>query len=341
MSRNYHTKNQDADALFHKPTSPRPTTGVLLANLGTPDAPTTPAVRKYLAEFLSDPRVIEIPMLLWKLILHGIILRVRPKKSAKLYKSVWTEDGSPLLAIGKRQCAAIQQALGENIRVKLGMRYGNPSIASVLREFQQEGIRKIIVLPLYPQYAAPTTGSVFDAVARELMTWRWVPEVQFINSYLDHPLYIESLAQSVKEFIDAEGLPQKIVFSYHGMPKRNLELGDPYYCFCIKTTRLVVEKLGLDKDLFLSTFQSRFGYAEWLQPYTDKTLEELPAAGIKKIAILSPAFSADCLETLEELAEENREIFLHAGGESYHYIPALNDRPDHIAALVDVIRQRL
>jgi ferrochelatase len=337
---NRHAKNQDADALFHKPAA-RPTTGVLLANLGTPDAPTTPAVRKYLAEFLSDPRVIEIPMLLWKLILHGIILRVRPKKSAALYKSVWTEEGSPLLAIGKRQCAAIQQLLGDNIRVKLGMRYGNPAIASMLREFQQEGIRKIIVLPLYPQYAAPTTGSVFDAVARELMTWRWVPEVQFINSYLDHPLYIESLTQSIKEYLDAEGVPQKVIFSYHGMPKRNLDLGDPYYCFCVKTTRLVVEKLGLDNALCMSTFQSRFGYAEWLQPYTDKTLEELPAAGVKKIAILSPAFSADCLETLEELAVENREIFMRAGGESYHYIPALNDRPDHIAALVEVIRQRL
>ena len=338
----YSSLQQPADALFHqKETAPRVTTGVLLVNLGTPDAPTTPSVRTYLAEFLSDPRVIEIPPLAWKLILHGIILRVRPKKSAALYKSIWTDEGSPLLAISQRQLAAIQQALGSDVSVKLGMRYGNPSIASALREFREAGIRRTVVLPLYPQYAAPTTGSVFDAIARELMTWRWVPALDFINGYADNPLYIDSLAQSIKEHIDAQGLPQKILFSYHGMPKRNLDLGDPYYCFCMKTTRLVAEKLGLDKDICLSTFQSRFGYAEWLQPYTDKTLEELPSKGIKNIAIVSPAFSADCLETLEELAEQNREIFLHHGGESYHYIPALNDRPDHINALVDIIRKKL
>lgn len=339
MTRKYHTVNLEADSLFHHRDDAAPTTGVLLVNLGTPDAPTTPAVRKYLAEFLSDPRVIEIPMLVWKLILHGIILRVRPKKSAALYQQVWTEDGSPLLAISKLQAAAIQQQLGESIHVQLGMRYGNPSLASALREFQRKGMRKIVVLPLYPQYAAPTTGSVFDAVARELMTWRWVPELHFINGYFDHPLYVAALARSVKEYIDAQGMPQKIIFSYHGMPKRNLTLGDPYYCFCLKTTRLVVEHLGLDKDLCLSTFQSRFGYAEWLQPYTDKTLEELPKAGVKNIAILSPAFSVDCLETLEELAEENRAIFLQAGGEQYDYIPALNDRADHIEALHSVIKE--
>ena len=315
--------------------------GVLLANLGTPDAPTTPAVRKYLAEFLSDPRVIEIPPLLWKLILHGIILRVRPKKSAALYKSIWSDEGSPLLAISKRQQAALQKKLDASITVKLGMRYGNPTIAKALQDMQAEGIRKIIVLPLYPQYAAPTTGSVFDAVTKELQKWRWVPELHFINSYLDNHLYIEALARSIKEHIDTHGVPQKIIFSYHGMPKRNLDLGDPYYCFCMKTSRLAIESLGLDKDLFLTTFQSRFGYAEWLQPYTDKTLEELPKSGIKNIAILSPAFSADCLETLEELAEQNREIFLHNGGEVYHYIPALNDREDHINALADVINNAL
>lgn len=343
MTRHYAAAHPNPDALFHNPqaVAQAPTTGVLLVNLGTPDAPTTKAVRTYLAEFLSDPRVIEIPQLAWKIILHGIILRVRPKKSAKLYQSVWTDEGSPLLAISKRQHIAVQQQLGDNISVKLGMRYGNPSIASALREFQQEGIRKIIVLPLYPQYAAPTTGSVFDAVARELMTWRWVPELQFINSYFEHPLYVESLAASVQEYLDTHPMPQKILFSYHGMPKRNLEMGDPYYCFCMKTTRLVVEQLGLEKDFCIATFQSRFGYAEWLQPYTDETLKALPQAGVKEVAIISPAFSADCLETLEELAVENRDIFLQAGGESYDYIPALNDRTDHIAALVAVIRERL
>ncbi len=265
------------------------------------------------------------------------------KKMEKEGTSWYRKGGSDLLEVlySPEVIKFIQQELGRDVSVKLGMRYGNPSIASALREFREAGIRRIIVLPLYPQYAAPTTGSVFDAIARELMTWRWVPSVDFINGYTDNPLYIDSLAQSIKEHIDAQGLPQKILFSYHGMPKRNLELGDPYYCFCMKTTRLVAEKLGLDKDVCLSTFQSRFGYAEWLQPYTDKTLEALPAQGIKQIAIVSPAFSADCLETLEELAEQNREIFLHHGGEAYHYIPALNDRPDHISALVNIIRQKL
>lgn len=317
------------------------TTGLLLVNLGTPDAPTSPAVRRYLAEFLADPRVIEIPPFLWKLILHGIILRVRPKKSAALYQSVWQDEGSPLLVISRQQQAAVQQELGDNVRVKLGMRYGNPSIAGALREFQDEGIDRIIIFPLYPQYAAPTTGTVFDAVARELMTWRRVPALTFIDGYFDNSFYLAALSNSIREHIDQHGVPQKIIFSYHGMPKRNYDLGDPYYDFCTRTTALVAEQLGLDADICLSTFQSRFGYAEWLQPYTDKTLESLPASGIKNIAILSPAFSADCLETLEELAVENREIFMHAGGESYHYIPALNDRADHIHALAEVVKQSL
>lgn len=329
-----------ADNLFHK-APPSRSTGVLLVNLGTPDEPTTPAVRRYLAEFLSDPRVIEIPRFIWKLILHGIILRVRPKKSAALYQSIWTPEGSPLLAISKRQQQAIQESLGSDVTVKLAMRYGNPSIAQGLRELKEQGVRRILVLPLYPQYAAPTSGSVFDAVAKELMRWRWVPEVDFVNGYCDKPLYIEAIAQSLAEYIGTKGLPQKILFSYHGMPKRNLEQGDPYYCFCMKTTRLVAERLKLTEDQYISCFQSRFGYAEWLKPYTDKTLASLPKQGIKRIAILAPAFSADCLETLEELAEQNRELFLHKGGETYDYIPALNDRPDHIRALVAIIRERL
>lgn len=340
MISKFRTLSANADSPFHDNVAPAPA-GVLLANLGTPDAPTTAAVRSYLAEFLADPRVVEIPPLLWKLILHGIILRVRPKKSAALYQSIWTDEGSPLLAISKQQLKAVQMQLGEDISVKLGMRYGNPSIAKALREFQDAGVRRIIVLPLYPQYAAPTTGSVFDAVACELMTWRWVPELRFISGYFDSPLYIDALARSIQEHIAEHGMPQRIIFSYHGMPKRNLTLGDPYYGFCLKTTHMVTEKLGLDKDICLSTFQSRFGYAEWLQPYTDKTLEELPKSGIKHIAILSPAFSADCLETLEELAVQNRDIFLGAGGETYQYIPALNDRADHIAALAAIIRERL
>ncbi len=335
----YRALNYDIDPIFHAANKPQPKVGVLLANLGTPDAPTTPALRRYLAEFLADPRVIEIPRVIWLLILHGIILRVRPRKSAALYKSVWTSEGSPLLAISKQQQAAIQTELGDGYSVKLGMRYGNPSIASALRELQQEGVRKIIVLPLYPQYAGPTTGSTFDAVATELKNWRWVPELHFINNYCDYPPYVEALANSVREHIEQHGLPQKIIFSYHGMPKRYLTSGDPYFCLCQKTTRLVQEKLGLDKNICLTSFQSRFGREEWLKPYTDETLEQLPKDGIKNIAILSPAFSADCLETLEELAVENRHAFLEAGGEKYAYIAALNDRPDHIRALAALLKQ--
>ncbi|WP_049631070.1 ferrochelatase [Cellvibrio sp. pealriver] len=337
MSR-FSALNYDIDPVFHAANRPAPRVGVLLANLGTPDEPTAPALRRYLAEFLSDPRVIEVPRLIWMMVLHGIILRIRPRKSAALYKSVWTSEGSPLLAISKQQQAAIQQQLGDGYSVKLGMRYGNPSIAGALRELQKEGVRKIIVLPLYPQYAGPTTGSTFDAVATELKNWRWVPELHFINNYCDHPLYVEALANSVREHIEKNGLPQKIIFSYHGMPKRYLTAGDPYFCLCQKTTRLVQEKLGLDKSICLTSFQSRFGREEWLKPYTDETLEQLPKDGIKHIAIISPAFSADCLETLEELAVENRHAFIAAGGEKYDYIAALNDRADHIAALVNVLK---
>lgn len=341
MKNQYRTQSNNIDSLFHQAQPDAVKTGVLITNLGTPDAPTAPALRRYLAEFLSDPRVIEIPKLVWQGILHGIILRVRPKKSAEKYKTVWTEKGSPLLTISKQQAAAIQQQLGSSVCVKLGMRYGNPSIASALREFQTLGIRNIIVLPLYPQYASPTTGSTFDAIANELKTWRWVPELHFINNYCDNPLYIDALANSIREHITAHGKPQKIVFSYHGMPKRNLDLGDPYFCFCQKTTRLIQEKLGLEKDDFITTFQSRFGYAEWLKPYTDETLQQLAKDGTHHVAIISPAFSADCLETLEELAVENRDIFMAAGGKTYHYIPALNDREDHILGLTAIIRDYL
>ncbi len=339
MKNNYRSITTGIDPLFHQ--SQPATTGVLLVNLGTPDAPTASALRRYLGEFLADSRVIEIPKIIWMLILHGIILRVRPKKSAAKYQTVWTPEGSPLLVISQRQSAAIQAQLGDTAQVKLGMRYGNPSIQKALREFQKSGVRKIIVLPLYPQYAAATTGSTFDAVTRELQQWRFVPELHFINNYCDQPLFIDALAKSIQEDFDQHGKPEKLLLSYHGMPKRNLELGDPYFCFCQKTTRLVAEKLGLTKDDYITTFQSRFGYAEWLQPYTDATLAELAEKGIKNVAIVSPAFSADCLETLEELAVESREIFMHAGGTDYRYIPALNDRSDHINALTTIIREQI
>lgn len=320
-------------------------TGVLLTNLGTPDSPTPGALRRYLREFLSDPRVVEIPRLIWWFILHGIILRVRPKKSAKLYKSIWTEQGSPLMVISQQQKRKVEQILtekyGDKVLVDVAMRYGSPAIATALDNFQAQGVDNIIVLPLYPQYAGPTTGATFDAVFNKIKTWRWIPSIHFQSGYHDHPLYIAALADSINEHIQVNGKPDKLVFSYHGMPKYFLEQGDPYYCFSHKTTRLVVEALGFTKDDYVMTFQSRFGKAEWLKPYTDETLATLALDGHKHVAIISPAFSADCLETLEELVHENKDIFLGAGGEQYHYIPALNDNDQHIAAMIDLIEPHI
>lgn len=320
-------------------------TGILITNLGSPDAPTAKALRVYLAEFLSDPRIVEIPRLIWLMILHGIILRVRPKKSAHAYQSIWTYEGSPLITISRAQTEKIEKQLRgegfEDIEVELAMRYGNPSIESGLEKLREKGITRIIIVPLYPQYSSATTGSTFDQISKVLRGWRWVPELHFINGYHKHPLYIESLANSIREDLEANGEPDKLVFSYHGTPKLFLDRGDPYHCFCQQTTRLVVEKLNLDKEKVMTTFQSRFGKAEWLQPYTDKTLESFPSQGIKNVAILSPAFSADCLETLEELEVENREVFESAGGEKYRYIPALNDRDDHIKAITALIKPLL
>ena len=333
-------------------------TGVLLTNLGSPSAPTAGAVRKYLSEFLSDPRVVEIPRLIWLIILHGIILRIRPKKSALLYKSVWTEKGAPLIVISQDQkekvAAKLKDKYGQSVMVELAMRYGEPSIPSVLQKFQAQGVNNIVILPLYPQYASPTTASTFDAISNELKKWRYIPNLTFINSYHNNADYITALANSITEHLNTFGKPDKLVFSYHGMPELFYEWGDPYYDFCKITTDLVKEELlnrsnnGLiSKDVsllsedFVMTFQSRFGKAEWLKPYTDATLEELAKAGNKHIAILSPAFSADCLETLEELECENREVFMEAGGEEYHYISALNDRDDHIKAIYNILVTKL
>ncbi len=333
-------------------------TGVLLTNLGSPAAPTTGAVRKYLREFLSDPRVVEIPRLIWLSILYGIILVVRPKKSAKLYQSIWIDQGAPLLVISKDQqqkvSAQLQEKYGSDVIVDLAMRYGEPSIASVLQKFQQQGVDNIVVLPLYPQYAGPTTASTFDEVSKELKKWRYVPSLSFINSYHNNKGYINALANTVEEHIQKQGKPDKLVLSYHGMPELFYQWGDPYYDFCQVTTNLLKQellaraeqsvtttKLSLTDEVFVMTFQSRFGKAEWLKPYTDETLASLAKAGHKHIAIMSPAFSADCLETLEELEHENREVFMQAGGQEYHYIPALNDRDDHIDAIVKMLEPRV
>ncbi|RLV61489.1 ferrochelatase [Parashewanella curva] len=324
--------------------SPRRKKAVLLINLGTPDAPTSSDVRRYLAEFLSDHRVVEIPKLVWKVILHGIILRTRPAKSAALYKSIWTEQGSPLLDITRKQSEKLQQYLSQtnpDVEVHYAMRYGNPSIASVLKSMHETGVDDITVLPLYPQYAAPTTASSFDAISKELMTWRYLPSLQFIHTYHDHPDYINALVESIKNDFEKNGKPKKLVLSYHGMPKRNLTLGDPYYCFCKKTTRLVVESLGLHEDDYITTFQSRFGKAEWLKPYTDATLEELAQNGVDDVAVICPAFSADCLETLEEIQCENKEVFEEASGKHYRYIPALNDDELHIEMMANIVRKHL
>ncbi|MCW3173472.1 ferrochelatase [Shewanella subflava] len=324
--------------------SARGKTGVLLVNLGTPDEPTASAVRRYLAEFLADPRVVEIPKLIWMMILHGIILRVRPAKSAALYKEIWTDEGSPLLAISRQQQSKLSELLstsGIDASVHLAMRYGSPSVASTLQDMHKQGIDKLVVLPLYPQYAAPTTASAFDAIAKELCKWRYLPALHFINTYHDHPDLISALANSIQQDFDKNGKPQKLVLSYHGMPERNLHLGDPYYCFCMKTTRLVVEKLGLTEDDYINTFQSRFGKAKWLQPYTDATIEALPAKGINDIAVICPAFSADCLETLEEIQGENRHVFEGAGGKNFRYIECLNANDDHIKMMANIVKPYL
>lgn len=314
--------------------------GILLTNLGTPDAPTAAAVRRYLAEFLWDPRVVEIPRPLWWLILHGIILRVRPARSAHKYQITWTSEGSPLLAISRRQAAAVAKTLAKRypgpIRVAVGMRYGNPSIPSALAELRAAGARRLLVLPLYPQYSATTTASTFDAVAAELRRWRWLPELRLIAHYHDDPGYLDALAASIRAARgDQPG--ERLLFSFHGLPERNLLAGDPYHCECHKTARLVAERLNLPADQWAVAFQSRFGRAEWLKPYTSVLLADWARAGVKSVDVVCPGFAADCLETLEEIALENRQVFLDAGGVRYRYLPALNDAPIHIKALADLI----
>ena len=326
----------------HEGASPRQ--GILLCNLGTPDAPRPAELRRYLKEFLSDPRVVEIPRLLWWMILNLIILRIRPRRSAKLYQSVWTEAGSPLMLYSQGQVAAVKQRLAEkygDIPVVLGMRYGNPSMASAIKQLTDKNVRDIIVLPLYPQYAGATTGSTFDAIAKTFTKLRWVPELQFINGYHKSEGYLDALCTTIKRHIEQHGQPDKFVFSYHGTPERYLKNGDPYHCFCHQTTRLVREKLGFDESQVMTTFQSRFGREPWLQPYTDKTLEQLPEDGVKHVAVICPGFSSDCLETIEEINMEARESFIESGGDQFHYIPCLNDDPVHIDALVSILEKRL
>ncbi|VAW77668.1 Ferrochelatase, protoheme ferro-lyase [hydrothermal vent metagenome] len=320
-------------------------TGVLLVNLGTPDEATPRAVRRYLAEFLWDPRVVEIWRPLWWMILHGVILRLRPRKVAELYKSIWTPEGSPLLVIPQQQCELIAEQLAKlapgRVATVLAMRYGSPSIEAGLEQLRQCGARRLLVLPLYPQYSATTTASVFDEVTRVLAGWRRVPGLRFIQNYHDHPAYINALADSIREHWAAKGRPDKLMMSFHGIPRRCLLAGDPYYCEVQKTARLLADALELGNDQWLLAFQSRFGREEWLKPYVNGTLQDWGKAGVGRVDIVCPGFSADCLETLEEISIQNRDTFLECGGREFHYIPALNARPDHVEMLSQLLMSNM
>jgi ferrochelatase len=319
-------------------------TAIVLINLGTPDAPTASAVRRYLKEFLSDPRVVEIPKLLWWLILHAIILPFRSGKSAHKYASIWTADGSPLRVHTEKQAILLRGYLGQrghDVQVVYAMRYGSTGVPEVLRKLKENGVDRILILPAYPQYSGPTTGSIYDAVFAHYANERNVPEMRFIKHYHDHPGYIRALADTVNAYWQRHGRPDKLVISFHGVPKRTLLLGDPYFCEAHKTARLLAEQLGLTEDRFLLTFQSRFGKAEWLQPYTVPSLQKLAQQGNRRVDVICPGFVSDCLETLEEIAMEARDTFVDAGGKEFHYIPCLNESSSWISALAELAEQHL
>ncbi len=320
-------------------------TGILLVNLGSPDAPTPQAVRTYLREFLSDPRVVEMPRAIWWLILNGIILNTRPKKSAAKYASIWMKEGSPLRVYTAKQAALLQGYLGQRSRaplvVEYAMRYGNPSIPDALRKLKEQNCQRILVVPLYPQYAASTTATVNDIVFGELQRMRNAPALRTIKHFHDHPGYIKALANNVNEHWMKHARPDKLLKSFHGLPQFMLHKGDPYHCECQKTGRLLAQELGLKPEQYASSFQSRFGKAAWLQPYTTATLKEWGKQKISRVDVVCPGFVADCLETLEEIAQEGKEDFLHAGGGECRYIPCLNDRNDWIHALTDLVMDNL
>ncbi len=311
--------------------------GVLIAYLGTPDSPDVLSVRRYLKEFLSDPRIIEVPKIIWWFVLNIFILNFRSFNSARLYKSIWTDGGSPLLVNCIKIREKVQKSLPSNYQVALGMRYGNPSIKSALNELKEANCRDIEVITLFPHYSATTVGSIFDAVSTEIKSWRWVPSVKFLNSYHDNPLLIEILSKRIKKSFESQGKPDKLVFSYHSIPKKYFDSGDPYHCLCQKTSRLIAEKLSLDEKDYITAFQSRFGPSEWLKPYTSETMKSLPKEGIKSVQVVSPGFGVDNLETLQEIDIENKEYFEDAGGENFHYIPCLNDDDDHVEFLISLI----
>jgi len=316
--------------------------GVLLVNLGTPTAPTAKAVRPYLAEFLSDPRVIEYPRWLWWLILHGVILRTRPARSAHAYARIWTDEGSPLRFRSEALAAALQAELARQrptgpIRVALAMRYGEPSVAHTIERLLRGGVRRLLVLPLYPQYSGASTGAVLDAVADSLKRLRWPPELRVVNDYHDDPKHIDALAQGIERWWSANGRGDKLLLSFHSIPERYVQAGDPYFHQCQTTTRLLRERLHINVDDVIISFQSRVGRERWLQPYTDVTVRQLAAAGVKKLDVACPGFAVDCLETLEEIAMQNRDFFTAAGGQILRYIPALNDSAEQISSLAALV----
>ena len=322
-----------------------PQVGILLTNLGTPDAPETGAVRRYLKQFLSDPRIVELPRLLWWLILHGVILNIRPRRSAANYRTVWTDRGSPLLFhtrdLTTELEAELKRRLGSGLIIDFAMRYGSPSIEHTLQSQLERGVNKLLVLPLFPQYSCSTVGSTFDAVAADFVQRRMLPELRFLNTYHNHPAFILALANKIRAHWQQFGRADKLIFSYHGEPKRYVDKGDPYQRECQETTRLVVQALGLEDTHYMMAYQSRFGREEWLRPYLDETLKLSPAQGLKSVQIICPGFAVDCLETLDEIAIENRDYFLEAGGERFEYISCLNSDKEHVEALATVICEQV
>ncbi len=317
-------------------------TAVLLINLGTPEAPTAGAVRAYLKQFLSDRRVVEAPRWLWWLVLNGIILPFRSGRSAKAYAKIWRNDGSPLLVFGQRLEAALAQSPQlDGVHLATAMTYGKPAIPDVLAQLQQQGVRRLLILPLYPQYSATTTASVFDAVSSALQRQRWLPELRFVNQYFQYSAWYRAAADSIRQYQQQHGEPEQLIFSFHGIPQRYFRQGDPYYCQCHASARLIANELGLSDDSWQVTFQSRLGREPWLQPYTDHVLEQLGKSGCKHVQVVCPGFAVDCLETLEEIAIQNNELFVEAGGQQLDYIPALNDSAGHVQALAEVINMHL
>lgn len=319
--------------------------GVLIVNLGSPDEPTPSAVRRYLKQFLSDPRVVQINRLLWWFMLNLVILNIRPKRLARVYRSVWTDEGSPLISISRKQAAAVEQRLNTKYKgqvlTELAMTYGNPSIGSGLDSLRRAGAKKILVLPMYPQFSYTTTAAVSDGVEAALNNMNFHAELVTVSDFHNHPNYIKAIAKSIQQQWISNDKAQLLIFSYHGIPQRYVKKGDPYYDQCCETTRLVAKALNLNDNEWRQVFQSRFGKEPWLQPYCDETIKALPAQGIKSVDICCPGFSADCLETLEEILRENKDYFISAGGKTFNYIACLNDNSDHIDALSEIVSQHI